>query len=103
MERTTDHWRKTPEFHELKMFYTPESATRLAMLLAKEVHLADIARTLLPEANQRGFKTVLGTLPGMFFFAYFGGLYYDEPKEILAGSRKGEIEPLAEGYIADNP
>lgn len=103
VERTTDHWRKTPEFHELKMFYTPESATRLAMLLAKEVHLADIARTLLPEANQRGFKTVLGTLPGMFFFAYFGGLYYDEPKEILAGSRKGEIEPLAEGYIADNP
>ena len=103
VERTEDHWRKTAEFHEIQMFYTPEDATRLAMLLAQEVHLSDIPRTLIPEAEQRGFKTVVATLPGIFMFAYFGGLYYDEPKEILAGSRKGELEPLAGGYIADNP
>ena len=103
VERTEDHWRKTAEFHEIQMFYTPEDATRLAMLLAQEVHLSDIPRTLIPEAEQRGFKTVVATQPGIFMFAYFGGLYYDEPKEILAGSRKGELEPLAEGYIADNP
>ena len=103
VERVEDHWRKTPEFHELMIFYTPEDATRLAMLLANEVHLADIPRTLLPQANERGFQTVVATLPGIFMFAYFGGLYYDEPKEILAGSRKGEIEPIAGGFIADNP
>ncbi len=103
VERVMDHWRKTPEFHELMIYYTPEDATRLAMLLTSEVHLADIPRTLLPQANERGFETVVATLPGIFMFAYFGGLYYDQPKEILAGSRKGETEPLAEGYIADNP
>ena len=103
VERVMDHWRKTPEFHEIMIYYTPEDATRLAMLLASEVHLADIPRTLLPQANERGFETVVATLPGIFMFAYFGGLYYDQPKEILAGSRKGETEPLAEGYIADNP
>ena len=103
VERVEDHWRKTPEFHELMIYYTPEDATRLAMLLTSEVHLADIPRTLLPQANERGFETVVATLPGIFMFAYFGGLYYDQPKEILAGSRKGETEPLAGGFIADNP
>ena len=103
VERVEDHWRKTPEFHELMIYYTPEDATRLAMLLTSEVHLADIPRTLLPQANERGFETVVATLPGIFMFAYFGGLYYDQPKEILAGSRKGETEPIAGGFIADNP
>ncbi len=103
VERVEDHWRKTPEFHELQIFYTPEDATRLAMLLTSESHLSDIPRTLLPQANERGYQTVIATLPGIFMFAYFGGLYYDEPKEILAGSRKGEVEPLAGGYIPDNP
>ena len=103
VERVEDHWRKTPEFHELEIFYTPEDATRLAMLLTQEVHLADVPRILQPQAEQRGFQTVVATLPGIFMFAYFGGLYYDEPTEILAGSRQGQLEPLAEGYIADNP
>ena len=103
VERVEDHWRKTPEFHEIMIYYTPEDATRLAMLLANEVHLADIPRTLLGQANERGYQTVVATLPGIFMFAYFGGLYYDTEKEILAGSRKGETEPIAEGYIADNP
>ena len=103
VERVEDHWRKTSEFHEIQIFYIPEDATRLAMLLTNEVHLSDIARVLIPQAEERGFKTVVATLPGIFMFAYFGGLYYDEPKEILAGSRQGEIEPIAGGYIADNP
>ena len=103
VERVEDHWRKTPEFHELQIYYTPEDATRLAMLLAEEVHLSDIPRTLLGQAEERGFQTVVATLPGIFMFAYFGGLYYDQEKEILAGSRKGDMEPIAEGYIADNP
>ncbi len=103
VERVEDHWRKTSEFHEIQIFYTPEDATRLAMLLTNEVHLSDIARVLIPQAEERGFKTVVATLPGIFMFAYFGGLYYDEPKEILAGSREGETEPIAGGYIADNP
>ncbi len=103
VERVENHWRKTPEFHELQIYYTPEDATRLAMLLTSEVHLSDIPRTLLPQANERGYQTVFATLPGIFMFAYFGGLYYDTEKEILAGSRKGEVEPIAGGYIADNP
>ena len=34
-ERVEDHWRKTPEFHELQFFYVKEDSTRLAMLLSQ--------------------------------------------------------------------
>jgi dipeptide transport system substrate-binding protein len=102
-ERVENHWRKTPEFWELQFFYIPEEATRLAMLLAEEVHIADIPRTLLTEATTRGFKIANSTLPGFYFYAFIGGQYYDEPTEVLAGARKGEIEPLAPGYSPLDP
>ena len=102
VERTEDHWRKTPEFHEIQMFYTPEDATRLAMLLAQEVHLSDIPRTLIPEAEQRGFKTVVATLPG-FHVRLLRRLYYDEPKEILPGPEKVSLNPWQEDILPITP
>ena len=96
---------KTPEFHELQIFYTPRRRHPASPCsLTSEVHLSDIPRTPpAPSQRARLPDRIPPTLPGIFMFAYFGGLYYDQPKEILAGSRKGETEPLAEGYIADNP
>ena len=102
-ERVEDHWRKTPEFHELEFVYAPESATRIAMLLSKEVAIAEVDKLLLAQAVERGFEVAASSLPGVNIFLMIGGLYYDEPMEILLGSRKGETHPLAPGYIPDDP
>ena len=102
-ERVEDHWRKTPGFHELKFFYAPESATRIAQLLTQEVAIAEVDKSLLSQATDQGFKVATSSLPGVNLFLMIGGLYYDEPREILIGSRKGEIHPLAPGYIPDDP
>ena len=102
-ERVEDHWRKTPEFHELQFFYVKEDSTRLAQLLAKEVAIADVPRTQLPEATERGLKVATSTLPGFYIYAFIGGQYYDEPTTVLTGAREGEIEPVAPGYSADDP
>ncbi|MBM3925846.1 MAG: hypothetical protein FJ320_07650 [SAR202 cluster bacterium] len=67
------HWWKVPEFDELQFHYVNEDATRLAMLLAKEVHIADISRTLLPQAQSRGFKVANASLPGLEFRGVIGG------------------------------
>ena len=102
-ERVEDHYRKTPEFHELQFFYVKEDSTRLAMLLANEVAMADVPRTQLPEATERGLEIATSTLPGFYIYAFIGGQYYDKPTEVLAGARKGETEPVAPGYTADDP
>ena len=39
-ERVEKHWRQTPEFAELQLFYMPEDTTRLAALLTGELHIA---------------------------------------------------------------
>ena len=102
-ERVDNHWRKTSEFPELEYLFGPEDATRLAMLLTQEVHIADVPRSLLPKAAERGFVVVSGSLPGMTVFVFIGGQYYDGPREYLAGPKKGETEPTAPGYEANDP
>ena len=102
-ERVEDHWRKTSEFPELEYLFGPEDATRLAMLLAQEVHIADVPRSLLPEAAQRGFVVVTGSRPGMTVFVFIGGQYYDGERTYLAGPKKGETEPVAPGYDPNDP
>ena len=102
-ERVEDHWRKTPEFHELQFFYAPESATRIAMLLAQEVAISEVDKSLLPQAIEKGFGVATSTLPGANLFMMIGGLYYDEVVEIKIGARKGDEHPLAPGYIEGDP
>ena len=102
-ERVEDHWRKTPDFHELQFFYTPESATRIAKLLTKEVAIAEVDKSLLPLATAGGFGVATSTLPGANLFMMIGGLYYDEVVKIKIGSRKGEDHPIAPGYIEGDP
>ena len=106
-ERVENHWRKTPEFHELQFFYIKEDSTRLAKLLTREVALADVPRTQLPEAVQRGLQIATSTLPGFYIYAFIGGQYYDQPTTVLAGARKDNpetgVEQVAQGYSADDP
>ncbi len=57
------HWRKTPEFDELQFRWVPEPATRVAQLIAGEVHIAEIPRDLQNEIVNQGMKIQKSTLP----------------------------------------
>jgi peptide/nickel transport system substrate-binding protein len=71
--RVDKHWRQTPEFAELQLFYMPEDTTRLAALLAGEVHIAEISRSVQNQAVARGKKIVTSTRPAGIVSAKFGG------------------------------
>ena len=83
-ERVENHWRHTPEFQELNMFLGSEPATRLAMLLTDEAHVADIPRDLHGQAIQRGMNRVTSLLGGTGHSWYFNGMYFDAPADKVA-------------------
>ncbi len=72
-EALDKHWRKVPDFKEVQILYVPEAATRLAQLLAGEVQIAEIDRSLKKEILSRGMKVEPGTLPGLQVGILFGG------------------------------
>ena len=69
------HWRKTPDFPELQIFFVSEPSTQLAMLVTGEVHAAEIPRDLQVGALSRGMEVVLGTTPAIRLVGFFGGNY----------------------------
>jgi ABC-type transport system substrate-binding protein len=81
-KRVDNHWRKTPEYKELEFRWVPESVTRLATLLAEEVHIADVERALQPEAVVKGMKILPSTLPAIQHMWNFGGLYFASPEKL---------------------
>jgi ABC-type transport system substrate-binding protein len=74
------HWRKVPDFKELQIFYVQESATRLAQLLAEEVHISEIDRALKAEVLTQGMKVEPSTLPGIQVGIFFGGNHLPDKK-----------------------
>jgi ABC-type transport system substrate-binding protein len=69
------HWRKTPDFPELQIFFVSEPSTQLAQLVTGEVHAAEIPRDLQVGALSRGMEIVLGTTPAIRLVGFFGGNY----------------------------
>ncbi len=69
------HWRKTPDFPELQIYFVSEPSTQLAMLVTGEVHAAEIPRDLQIGALSRGMEVVLGTTPAIRLVGFFGGNY----------------------------
>ena len=72
-ERVVDHWRITPEFHELWINQVQEAATRLAMLVAGEADIIPLVRTQRETVESAGFMTYRSTLPSIhqgFGFVY---------------------------------
>ena len=83
-ERVEDHWRKTGEFEEIEMFFISEEATRLAMLLAAEAHIALLPRDLLTTAKKEGMTVAASNLPSGAVGWFFGGQYYGkDTKDLL--------------------
>ena len=75
LERVENHYRKTPEFHELQFFYVTEEATRTAMLYTKEADIVSIARSLHEQAMSRGFQVQNSTVPAFYTFMFIGGMF----------------------------
>jgi peptide/nickel transport system substrate-binding protein len=81
-KRVEHHWRKTPEFKGLEFRWVPEGVTRLATLLAEEVHISDVERALQKDAAAKGMKILTSTLPAIQHWWVFGGMYFTEPDKL---------------------
>ena len=71
-----DHWRVNPDFSEIEIKDVKEPATRLAIMLAGEGHIAAINRALLQDAVDGGLEVFDSSVTANTTFALFGGLYY---------------------------
>jgi ABC-type transport system substrate-binding protein len=81
-KRVENHWRQTPEYKELEFRWVPEGVTRLATLLAEEVHISDVDRSLQKEAVAKGMKILPSKLHAMQHQWYFGGMYFSTPDKL---------------------
>jgi ABC-type transport system substrate-binding protein len=81
-KRVENHWRKIPEYKELEFRWVPEGVTRLATLLAEEVHISDVDRALQRDAVARGMQIVTSQLPAIQHMWFFGGLYFATPDKL---------------------
>ena len=73
-----EHWRVTPDFPELQIFFVKESSTKLAMLLAGEIHLVELPPDLERTAVANGMKVISSTVPMLNVYSTFGGNFYTE-------------------------
>ncbi len=81
-KRVENHWRKTPEYKELEFRWVPEGVTRLATLLAEEVHISDVDRALQKDAVAKGMKISTSKLPAIQHQWQFGGMYFASPDKL---------------------
>ena len=63
-----DHWRRSADFEELEMRYMLEASSRLAGMLAGEVHLATLPEDLQIQAVRGGSKVLFSNVPGLRTF-----------------------------------
>ena len=85
-----DHYRVTPDFAELQLFFVKEHATRLAMMLSSEAHIAALPPDLEATAIDNGMETISARTPTVPLYAMMGGNFYEEP----AGTRLGNSPNL---------
>ncbi len=81
-KRVANHWRQTPEYKELEFRWVPEGVTRLASLMAGEVHISDVDRALQKDAIAKGMKLSTSKLPAMQHQWQFGGMYFATPEKL---------------------
>ena len=90
-----DHWRVNPDFAQLEIKMVKESATRLAILLAREGHIGAVPRALNQEALDGGLDIVDASVEAVTTFMIFGGAYYDKSVEAaydpMPWALKGEV------------
>jgi ABC-type transport system substrate-binding protein len=76
-ERIDNHWRgEKPAYKELEFRLAREEATRLALILSGEAHIADMPRELQKDAIKKGMKIFSSSFPVDWITVYMGGQYY---------------------------
>ena len=94
-----DHWRVTPDFSEIEIKDVKEPATRLAIMLAGEGHIAAINRALLQDAIDGGLEVFDSSVTANTTFAVFGGLYYTTGEKGVPDDVSPEVQAeLREAY-----
>ena len=94
-----DHWRVTPDFSEIEIKDVKEPATRLAIMLAGEGHIAAINRALLQDAIDGGLEVFDSSVTANTTFALFGGLYYTTGEKGVPDDVSPEVQAeLREAY-----
>ena len=85
----TEHWDGlTPDFPEFGLSFITEDATRMAVLLAGDAHIANLSRDLQAEAVNRGMRVISSQQPTIQTVSFMLGQYF------LTGD---------ESYRADQP
>ncbi len=75
------HWAYDVDFEEFEFVWAAESLTRMAMLLAKEVHISQVERTLQPDAEGRGMRVISSTQEAVQTYFVPGGLYFENTEK----------------------
>ena len=87
-----DHWRINPDFTELEALVMPEEATRLAALLAGEIHMAQIGPDLERTAVDNGMRLIVSKDVATTLSGLLGGIFLEDIPE--GSIRKGEHPDL---------
>ena len=76
-KRNDKHWSGNKvDFEELEFRIAREEATRLALLLSGDVHIADLPRELHKDALAKGLKRFQSSLAVDWISVYLGGLWF---------------------------
>ncbi len=90
-----DHWRVNPDFPEFEYRLMDESSTRLAALIAGEIHLADLQADLRAQAvSSNGMVGLQSTAPGQNTFGIMLGPYVNK---VLFG--EDNLPPAGQTYV----
>lgn len=81
-KRVDKHWRHTPDYKELEFRWVPEGVTRLATLVAEEVHISDVDRVLQKDAVAKGMRVITSQRHAIQHQWHFGGLYFATPEKV---------------------
>jgi len=92
------HWRHSPDFPELELRWSSEASTRLAALLAGEVHLTTIIPDQEAQAKGQGMKLAKGNVPGFRTFFNFQGSWWNTHGDETSG-RKFPDSPLLDQKV----
>lgn len=88
------HWRITPDFQEFEFRWVKEPSTRMAALMAGEVHVTALSEDLLKQAEARGMKVMNAKVPGVRNVLHaYGAMVKDlkDPSQGVTDSPVGDL------------
>jgi len=79
------HWRQSFEFPELELRFQREASTRLAGLLAGEIHGTTLSQDLMAEAQTKGFQVLRNRAPLLRAYLGMSCCFVNQPGDPAQG------------------